>query len=142
MVLAPKLSIYLFSFDKQMKIDLKHTQIELRSDGIVQINASDFDYSFERVVELNKALGEITKGERKLVLIISCNLTNVSKEAREYMATPESTQFSIAEAFVIRSLGQKILANFYMKVNKPTVLTKIFTSEASAERWLLSLKET
>lgn len=52
------------------------------------------------------------------------------------MATDESTQFSIVEAYVISSLAHKILGNFYMRMNKPSVPTRFFTEIKIAEEWL------
>lgn len=44
--------------------------------------------------------------------------------------------FSKADAFVIKSMAQKILANFYIKINKPERPTKFFNNKDEAINWL------
>jgi hypothetical protein len=41
-----------------------------------------------------------------------------------------------ADAFVIYSLPQKLVGNFYLKVNKPPVPTRFFKTPEEAIRWL------
>jgi len=41
-----------------------------------------------------------------------------------------------AEAFVVNSLPTRLIANFYMKFNKPPNPTKIFNTVEKAEEWL------
>jgi hypothetical protein len=41
-----------------------------------------------------------------------------------------------ADAFVIHSLPQKILGNFFLKFKQPSIPTKFFSSEKSAIEWL------
>jgi hypothetical protein len=58
-----------------------------------------------------------------------------SDEAKRFSAN-EGTDFSMAEAFVVENGIIRILANFYMRFNKPKVITKIFTKEQDATEWL------
>jgi len=46
----------------------------------------------------------------------------------------------MADAFVIKSLSQKIVANLMIKINKPSVPTRFFDKIEDAEKWLLSLR--
>lgn len=121
-----------------MQIDLKHTLVILRPDGVVQMNCTDRTYNKQDIIDLIEAQVELSKGEKKLVLVIGSEDTNVESEARELMAKEESTMHSIAEAYVIKSLGQRILVNFYIKVSKPKVPTMFFTNVSAAEKWLKS----
>ena len=47
--------------------------------------------------------------------------------------------FTLADSFVIHSLAQKILANFYLKISKPVLPTKVFNKPDEAEAWLQTL---
>ena len=42
----------------------------------------------------------------------------------------------IAEAFLLTSLAQKILINFYIRFDKPLVPSKVFTNKEKAIEWL------
>lgn len=121
-----------------MRIDLTHSELFLRDDGIVQVNTTDHNYVLKDLKEINVAQGKITNGKKCLLLVVGSDFANVDSETREYMATAESTQYSIAEAYTLSSLGHKILANFYLKVNKPGVPTRFFTDLNLAEEWLRS----
>jgi len=48
----------------------------------------------------------------------------------------ENNPYSKADAFVLNSIAQKILANFYVKINKPERPTKFFNNLDEASIWL------
>ena len=48
----------------------------------------------------------------------------------------EYNPYSKADAFVLNSMAQKILANFYIKFNKPERPTKFFNNADEALIWL------
>lgn len=48
----------------------------------------------------------------------------------------EYNPYSKADAFVLNSMAQKILANFYIKINKPERPTKFFNNADEALIWL------
>jgi len=123
------------------KIDLKHSVIILRDDGIIELYANDHHvYTIEDVKENVKAFGELTGNKKAPVLIIGGSFSSLDDQTREFMATEESLKYSKAEAFLITSLAQKILINFYIKFNKPLVPTLVFTDKDEAIKWLLRYK--
>ncbi|MFI5202869.1 MAG: hypothetical protein ACHQF2_00115 [Flavobacteriales bacterium] len=117
---------------------LSHTTLFQRPDGILEAHCTDINYGINELVEIVYATGKISGNKRVPMLIISSAHSLVNSEAREYMASPESTKYSIAEAYVIKSTAQKILVNFYLRFNKPTVPTRFFSDITKAEKWLLS----
>jgi hypothetical protein len=119
-----------------MRIEMFHSDMFLRDDGIIQVNVKNHNYSLQNLKDINRAQGKICNGKRRPLLVLGAPFANVDADAREFMASEQSTQYSSAEAFVINSLGQKILANFYLKVNKPGVPTRFFTEQVQAEEWL------
>lgn len=123
------------------KIDLTHSVIVLRDDGIIELYANDHHvYIIEDVKENVKAFGELTGNEKAPVLIIGGSFSSLDDQTREFMATEESLKYSKAEAFLITSLAQKILINFYIKFNKPLVPTRVFTDKEEAIEWLMQYK--
>lgn len=120
----------------------KHIKISsgvilFRKDGIVEIVFDnqlllDIDQCYE-IMEAYKAnLGDI----KAPILHIIGKYMNATKEAREFGASAEGLKNSIAEAYVFDSLPHRIIANFYIKFNKPTVPTKFFKTKIEAEVWL------
>ncbi len=69
------------------------------------------------------------------------NLTS-STEARQVYADAEYIQkYRIADAFLVRSLPVRLIANFFINVTKPKVNTRLFTDEPAAVKWLETLKK-
>jgi len=114
-----------------------HTTILKRPDGIMEVHThEDLCYEIEHMKEINAVFEKIIPGQRVPMFFIAGRYTSVSTEAREWGGTEEATRFSIAEAYVIQSLAQKMIANFYLRFDKPAVPTRFFNSKEEAERWL------
>ena len=83
---------------------------------------------------------EYTKGKSYPMLIYFSNLS-VTKEAREYMSSPEGGLKGIlCGAFLSDSVVTTVVVNFYLKINKPAVPAKFFTKKEEALSWLESFK--
>ncbi len=76
-------------------------------------------------------------GNRKyLNLFIAQTRAEVEDDFRLDAAT--SDDFTIADAIVVNGISQRIMANLYLRFNKPKTPTKIFADEESAAFWLMS----
>ena len=42
----------------------------------------------------------------------------------------------LAFAIIVRSISERLFANYYLKFKKPVRPTKVFTTPAGAEKWL------
>ena len=90
---------------------------------------------------LNEAIGS-TFGKTKFFNIVEFGAyNNVTQEARRYAATEESNQYTLADAYIIKSLALKIMGNFYLKVDRPPVPTRLFKDFESALEWLESIEK-
>ena len=118
-------------------ISLDHAEISLREDGIVEINTkSSSELGIEQCMENQKAYAQLLEAKRYPMIHIGGKYVTIDKKARKYAASEEALRFSVAEAYVITSLAHKILAKFYLKVDKPSVPTKFFSTKVAAENWL------
>jgi len=64
----------------------------------------------------------------------------VSKAARDFFATSETNlALSTAAALIVASPIARVIANFFMGLNKTKHPTRLFTSEASAREWFNTL---
>lgn len=123
--------------EENRKIVLNHSEIFLRSDGIVQINVfNNTDFEAKECAEVTGAYDQLLEPKKYPLLHIVGEYVAFSKSAREYSASDEGLKYSKAEAYVITSLSHKILANFYLKINQPSVPTKFFGTEKEAVEWL------
>ncbi|QNF35413.1 hypothetical protein HUW51_22855 [Adhaeribacter swui] len=66
---------------------------------------------------------------------------HTTKEARDYMAN-EGNQLVLASAMIVSSPMLKMMANFYIMVNKPKNPTRLFTDRESGLDWLRSFRKT
>lgn len=84
---------------------------------------------------------KFTKGKNYPILIDFTNLHSVTKEAREYMNSPEGgLKGLLGGAFLSNSLVTTLFVNLYLKINQPTIPAKFFTKKEDAINWLKSLK--
>lgn len=117
--------------------ELTHTKIQLGEDGIVMIRCNDdHQYEIEDVKEVLRATGELTGYKKHPTLTIPGKYSEATKEALDFIFSEESTIFASADAYVINSLSQKIIGNFYLKLKKPDIPTRLFTNEKTAIEWL------
>lgn len=63
-------------------------------------------------------------------------LTTLEPGVREYIESNNRYQHKIAEAFVVKNLSQRILANFYIRIKKHGCPTEVFSNEDEACRWV------
>ena len=64
------------------------------------------------------------------------SIKNITKEARDFLATEKGCEGIIALALLINSSIGSMIGNFWMKISNPLVPTKIFTNEEEAKKWL------
>jgi hypothetical protein len=92
--------------------------------------------------ETNDAIGLLSKGRESLVLIVADEITSFSKEALDFSSSEEGMRYTSGDALVVKSLSQRVTANFYLKINKPKKPSKIFNSEKDAVNWLFALESS
>lgn len=127
----------------EIEIKLEHSHLLKRSDGIVEIRcADDFTYDIKHIRENHHYLKRFAITEKVLVLSFTENFTSISSEARSYIALGLHKDYVAAEAVLIHSLPQRLLANFFMKLNSPIVPAAYFAYSLKkvAENWLLQHK--
>lgn len=123
------------------KIQTRITEVYLREDNILQINIKkDEEFVLSDTLEVINAAKEIGGGKKFKNLIIVGHNTLADNEARKLSTSHEGSLYKLADAFVISSMAQAIVANFYMKINKPVVPTKFFKTEKDALSWLNNLE--
>ncbi len=106
------------------------------SDGIVAVNVTlDSDLDLDAMKEIVATRMEITDRKPHKVLIEAESNHDSTKEAREYLATYEG-EVAVAMAIVSNNLAVRMLANFYVKFDKPRIPTKLFKSREEAIDWL------
>lgn len=97
--------------------------------------AEDIDFEISDLQDLVEAERELDG--RKLPVLVLCEpTTNTNVDLMNYLSKNKNNPYSVADAFVITSISQSILANFYSKINKPERPTKFFTKREEALEWI------
>ena len=123
----------------QNKILTSKYEVVLLEDGIVEnFIKPGATMEPEDVTALKQHNFETAGNKPYVILVIPGELITFTKEARELAASKEFIEAAMAKALLINSIGNKIMGNFYLKVNKPYIKTKIFSDREKALTWLRS----
>lgn len=86
---------------------------------------------------------EYSKGLPVYTIIDCINLNLPSKEAREYMSSPEGGLKGLeGAAFLSNNVVTRLIVNLFLSINKPLIPAKFFTKKEDAINWLNELKHT
>ena len=123
------------------EIVLSYAKVQLFDNKLIRLEAlGNVQINLAMAREMNNSIGVLTKGKPALVLLVGNALTQVDQEAMDLSSSEEGLQFTIGDAMVVKSIKERVLANFYLKFNRPKKPTKIFNSEEEAIKWLFSLE--
>lgn len=108
-------------------------------NGIIE-NIVKEGVSIERedVLQIKEKNQSIAKGKKYALLISSEPFATISKAARELSASQKFAETTLAKAILVDSLGQTLVVNFYLSINKPKIKTRMFSikDREKAIEWL------
>ncbi len=131
----------IFNFDNGVtivdKIETDLAAICIRSDGIMCTHVKvDYEIGLEDAENIYELSIKIGLGKVYPNLFTLEKFAIPSNEVRLFMTSPKRIAVTSADAFIVSSLPQKILANFYLKINKPPIPSKMFYEVEAAIKWL------
>jgi len=122
--------------------DIGHTIIYKLKDGTLVIKSADnHTYSVEDIKVIYQVMKDLSDGQKTYNLNVLGEYTGVEPDVRAFSSKGPHKDMVAAETFVISSVAQKILANFYIKIDKPLVKSAFFNNINSAKEWLIKQKE-
>lgn len=113
--------------------------IQFIEEDLVEIRYfDDVTIKLEDVIEDFKVYDEFTKGKRVKKLVIAGKHSEMTAKARSYAQRENGMRSDriIAEAIVIHSLGQRMVANFYFRIMRKKYPVRVFNNIAAARKWL------
>lgn len=115
----------------------KAIEVTLLHEGVLHIHLkAHANVTLNDAVIAVVEMGELSKGKKIPVFIDAGDFCTVDSEARVFSASEESNIYTLADAIAYNSLGQKLIANFYLNTNNPHVPTKVFAEKKEAITWL------
>lgn len=79
---------------------------------------------------------EVSGGANYPILVDLKEIKSISKEARDHFSMRGRKPNVTAIAMLVSSPLSRIIGNFFLGLNKPTVPTRMFTSEEDAIYWM------
>lgn len=95
-------------------------------------------FDVEQAKENKLAALSIADGKKFALLFTADGDISVTPQARHLQASAEFCEGLSAMGLMSNSPAMKIVANFYMRINRPHVPTRFFTRMDTAEQWLSS----
>jgi hypothetical protein len=117
-------------------IENQYSLIWKEGDVIMGVFKSDIILDLEGARETVKLRKTLTADKDHLLLVDIRNVKNITRQAREYMGSPDAGEGVSKAAIMIDSNFSMILGNLFLKFNKPEVPTKLFTEKTAAIKWL------
>lgn len=123
------------------EVDATEFKVALKSDGIVYVFFKDncvLDIPLQ-----NKMLKEyiaVTGGKLTPFLFEAGDNLIVTKEARDNAISMEEISPCAAMAIIVENIAYAMIANFYMKFNKPKRPYKVFSKREEGLKWLEQFK--
>lgn len=115
-------------------------QVTYRSDKIIHLHYLTDDITLENSKEILRFTRSHSPWKLSPILLTGGDFMNQEKESRDYNSSPEVLQHCSAIAFLSDSLAKKILANFFISLNRDKIPMKFFKTEEEAFKWLSQFK--
>jgi hypothetical protein len=107
----------------------------LRPDGIVQLVwAPQSTVLLEDATAALDAMAQLTGGRRTPLLVDIHDTGPLDRPTRAELTRRSDIQTAVA--LIVGTPLTRMMANFFLSVNKPTFPTRMFDDEASAVAWL------
>lgn len=118
-------------------IKTQKSEMQILENSILHIKYTEgVALEVKDIKELQVQFELLNPKPRKVLQELGSSL-NMSSEARSYAA--EHSPDLIAVAYVIKSLAQRLLIRFYVKMWKRKKPVKVFDSFDDAKAWLMSM---
>jgi hypothetical protein len=124
-----------FSVIKKTETDA--AQISVCSDDIIRIFfKKNKEIGPIALKELFEKLNGLVEGVRyPFIYFAEDGSVIFTTEGNAYSKRNQNSFPKICSAFVTNSLAQRLIANFYLKINKPEHPSKLFKTSEEAEKW-------
>lgn len=110
--------------------------MELLEEGILHVHIKvDEVFEIKDSFELVEARTKLVDGLKTPIIYTCTEFVIPTKEVREFVASEGRSDMVLADAFVVNSLPQRLIANFFTKINKPVRPTKVFSNFDEARDW-------
>ncbi|HTA61857.1 MAG TPA: STAS/SEC14 domain-containing protein [Bacteroidia bacterium] len=106
-------------------------------DGIARTKVKpQAEVTLKESKENSEAVNGLYKNKKFPLLIDARQIKSITKEARDHFSIQNRSTNINSFAVIIESPLSRIIGNFFMGLNKPSVPAKLFNNEQDAIAWL------
>lgn len=122
------------------QIKFPEATLSLREDGIVHVFYND-DTVLDIPLQLKmaEAFNQIADGKPSLFIFEAGENVQITKEARNNALKLEDSTPILASAVIAHNLAYRMIANFFLKVQKPKGKYYVVANIEEAVKWLKGL---
>ena len=118
----------------------KLCKVQFIENGIVQlITFDDVYYDNDKLAIIIRHLTQLASGKPFKLLVIASESSIITVDGLKLLSSSAAMNYASAKAYVISSLSQKLMANFYLKCFKPKKPVKFFKEVDKAKSWLMAI---
>lgn len=105
-------------------------------DGIVRTQVKlKIDIGITEAKENSELVNRLIGKNKAPLIVDNREIKSISKEARDHFSISNRESSVSAIAIIIDSSLSRMVANFYLGINKPKVPVKLFNQEELAVKW-------
>lgn len=119
-----------------MEYDTPYVHLLIKDHILIGRYKKDLKINLDVAQQIVHSRLSFTRGRKLASMIISEGVISMDKPAREFLASNEGVQGLLASAIIVDSVFSSFLGNFFLKVNKTKIPTKIFFDISKAQEWL------
>ncbi|MFM1875428.1 MAG: hypothetical protein RL266_1165 [Bacteroidota bacterium] len=112
-------------------------EVSVRHEGVVLAKViHNVDIDLDRAKTYHALVKYLSRGAEHCTVIDLSGISSISPEARAYLQkTSSEWGKTIAVALVTSTFTARIIAGFFLSVNKPSYPVKVFTDTLEAQQW-------
>ena len=117
-------------------LDTPYVYLELEDDLLTGYYKKDKKIDLDAARQIVSDRLAFTDGRDVLALAVNLGVRNITKEARDFLASKEGVKGCIAGAIIVGSPVGSFIGNWYLSLSKPLIPSRTFTKKDAAIKWL------
>lgn len=122
-------------------LDTTYVYLELEDDLLIGYYKKDKKIDLEAAKQIVRDRIAFTNNNPVLALAVNLGVRNMTKEARDYLASKEGVASVIAGAIIVGSPVGSFIGNWYLSLSKPLIPSRTFTKKEAALKWLRQFRK-
>jgi hypothetical protein len=117
-------------------LDSDHVSLEITNGILIGRYKKGLKITLPVAKEIVRVRLEFANNVPMPALVYNMGVISIDKAARDFLSSDAGVEGLTAGAIVIDSIFTSFLGNFYLKVSKPKIPSRLFTNDAEAIKWL------